>query len=82
MMLVFVKESGSTFFGGVKVRLGKDEAWDGNDPVVKARPDLFVDRPTVVRSSVEKAAAPVESASAVPGEKRSVAKKSAAKKKD
>ena len=80
-MLVFVKESGSTFLDGVKVRLAVDEAWDSSDPVVKARPDLFDDVPTVVRSSVEKAASPVEAATAVPGEKRSVAKKKSAAKK-
>lgn len=79
MSLVFVKESVTTIIGAGKLRLSKDEAWEADDPVVKARPDLFVDRPVVVRSSV--AAPVVESASAAPGEKRSVAKKSAARKK-
>jgi len=75
-MLVFVKESVSTFVADARVRLVADEAWDASDPVVKALPGLFADRPSVVRGSV----APVEAATAAPGEKRSVAKKSAAKK--
>lgn len=76
-MLVFVKESVSTFVGGARVRLVADEAWDASDPIVKAAPQLFADRPAVVRGSV---VAPVEAATAVPGEKRSVSKKPAAKK--
>ena len=81
-MLVFVKESVSTFVGDARVRLVVDEAWDASDPVVKALPGLFVDRPSVVRGSGAPVApvAPVEAATAAPGEKRPVAKKSAAKK--
>ncbi|MFI6681886.1 hypothetical protein [Kribbella sp. NPDC050470] len=47
----------------------QDEAWDADDPIVKARPDLFSDEPSVVRG-VRKPAAPVETATAEPGEKR------------
>jgi hypothetical protein len=49
----------------------QDEAWDADDPIVKARPDLFNDEPSVVRG-VRKAPAEesVETATAAPGEKR------------
>lgn len=49
----------------------QDEAWDADDPVVKARPDLFNDEPSVVRG-VRKAPVEdgVETATAAPGEKR------------
>jgi hypothetical protein len=55
----------------------QDEAWDADDPIVKARPDLFNDEPTVVRG-VRKAppAEPaVETATAAPGEKRTRARR-------
>lgn len=81
MSVVFVKESASTAVEGRRVRLQKDEAWDADDPVVKARPDLFVDRPERVMVSTEKparTASPIEQATAAPGEKRTT-KKSAAK---
>lgn len=49
----------------------QDEAWDADDPIVKARPDLFNDEPSVVRG-VRKPPPEdgVETATAEPGEKR------------
>jgi hypothetical protein len=52
----------------------QDEAWDADDPIVKARPDLFNDEPSVVRG-VRKVEAPVETATAAPGEKRTRARR-------
>ena len=56
--IVFVKSSASTVVDGKPIRLVKDEAWDGNDQVVAARPDLFNDLPERLRSSVEISSAP------------------------
>lgn len=67
------------------VQLEKGEAWDADDPFVKAHPDWFSDLPPVVRrttttsytaESADLAAPkkiveePVEAATAAPGEKR------------
>jgi len=56
--IVFVKSSASTVVDGKPIRLVKDEAWDGDDPVVAARPDLFNDLPERLRTSVEISSAP------------------------
>lgn len=45
------------------IRLTKGEAWDADDPFVKARQDLFDDEPPVVRGT----RGAVETATAVPG---------------
>ena len=50
--------------------LNLDEAWDDNDPLVKARPELFNAEPTIVRGQRKQADPPVEKATAAPGEKR------------
>lgn len=59
---------------GLKIRLSVGEAWAADDPFVKARPDLFMSVPFVVRRSepLRIADSPVESAVAVPGVKRQV----------
>lgn len=62
---------------GLKVRLSEGEAWWASDPFVKARPDLFVAVPSIVRGSRVVKSSPVsevEQATAVPGVKRSVKK--------
>lgn len=51
---------------GLAVRLVPGEPWDGDDPFVKQRPDLFRDVPDTVHRTV----APVEQATAQPGERR------------
>lgn len=51
------------------VRLHLGDPWHAADPFVKARPDLFNDDPP---SDTIRGAAPVEDASARPGEKRGV----------
>ncbi len=43
--IVFVKYSASTVVDGKPIRLVKDQAWDGGDHVVKARPELFNELP-------------------------------------
>lgn len=47
------------------------DAWDADDPLVKANPSLFSDTPPVVHSSFgRKTFDEVEQATAAPGEKR------------
>lgn len=48
---------------GMIVRLIEGQAWDANDPFVKARPQLFIFTNASTRSTVEKA-------TKAPGEKR------------
>lgn len=48
---------------GMIVRLVEGQAWDADDPFVKARPHLFIFTDAPTRSTVEKA-------TKVPGEKR------------
>lgn len=60
---------------GLKVRLTAGEAWAADDPFVKSRPHLFLSWPQLVRRTapVQPAvSAPVESATKVPGVKRTV----------
>lgn len=45
------------------VRLVEGQAWDANDPFVRARPQLFIFSDPPTKSTVEKA-------TSVPGEKR------------
>ncbi len=57
------------------VAINRGEAWDADDPVVRSHPDWFTDQPPDVRrssdqSTEESAEAPVEQATAAPGEKR------------
>lgn len=54
---------------GLLVRLAANEPWDADDPFVRARPDLFTDRPQL-RRTVDAPA--VESATKAPGERRAV----------
>jgi hypothetical protein len=51
---------------GLAIRLVPGEPWDADDPFVRQRPDLFRDVPDLVHRTV----APVEQATAGPGERR------------
>lgn len=82
MELVFANCTAWVGIGdGRTVQIIQDEAWFAGDPVVKARPDLFNDEPSIVRGTrpvpVETAAgdAGVEQATAAPGEKRTRTKR-------
>lgn len=61
--LVYGLVAAVTFVDGQRVRVVVDEAWDADDPVVKARPDLFTAAPSRVQTTVEQA-------TQAPGEKR------------
>lgn len=54
--------------GRLRVELHIDDVWDGDDPFVRTRPDLFSATPLRIHRTVP--IAPVEQATAAPGEKR------------
>ena len=54
---------------GVLVRLVANEPWAANDPLVLARPGLFVSVPSVVRRTAPELVK-IEKATKAPGEKR------------
>jgi hypothetical protein len=54
---------------GVLVRLVANEPWAANDPLVLARPGLFVTVPSVVRRTAP-GVVKVEKATKAPGERR------------
>lgn len=61
--------------GGGRVRVVKGSHWAADDPAVEARPELFSDDPRwgmQYTSEPDGYDAPVETASAAPGERRSV----------
>lgn len=64
---MYVYATATTIVGPGRVRIYEGEVWAADDPVVKAHPDLFSDTPSKLRRT---APAPVETASAAPGEKR------------
>lgn len=76
-MLKFAATTTSVRFGDAVVRLAQDDPWHADDPFVRARPDLFTDAPSRVFGvkGARAAAAPVEQATARPGEQRRVGAK-------
>lgn len=64
-MLKYAAATTSVNHGGIVVRLVAGDPWWADDPFVRARPELFNDRPAVIYGQ-----RPVEQASAAPGEKR------------
>jgi hypothetical protein len=69
MAVKYAKWSTSIVVDGWPVTIVEGDSWDGDDPVVRQNPDAFADEPTVVRRS-RPWEAPVEQATAAPGEKR------------
>ena len=65
-MYKYANTTGVVYENGKRLALEVDQIWNATDPFVKARPDLFSDAPDFVNSTV----APVEQATAAPGEKR------------
>ena len=51
------------------VIIKRGEAWDADDPIVKANPGLFSTDVAKARSTVMKPSRPVESSTRAPGEK-------------
>ena len=73
MAIVYALTSAVTSNDGGRIRIKEGEAFDSDHPTVKAHPDLFGDKPSKVRGSKPEPA-PVETATADPGEKRSTRK--------
>jgi len=67
---VFAVANVVTVWDGQKVVIQKGEAWWAADPFVRSRPDLFDREPTLVKARPRAQVPVVESADAVPGEKR------------
>lgn len=61
-------------FNGATVYLREGDAWQADDPLVKARPELFAEEPREARRN------PVEQATAAPGETRDVTRPKTTKK--
>jgi hypothetical protein len=49
--IVYSRADAVVAHAGQRIRLLPGEPWDAADPLVKAHPDLFVDRPSHVRTS-------------------------------
>jgi hypothetical protein len=59
---------------GSKIIVGVDEVYDDDHPYVRAYPSCFVDHDAGVIAAPKRRAAPVEAATAEPGETRDVVK--------
>ena len=68
-MLKFANCTTSMRYGERVVRVAQGDPWHADDPFVRAHPELFDDQPERVFGTVEREA-PVERATARPGEKR------------
>lgn len=69
-MFKFANSTTSVRFDGRIVRLAEGDPWYADDPFVVARPELFSDAPVRVYGVQGVTVAPVEQATARPGEKR------------
>lgn len=77
MRIVYANTSAVVAHGGLRIPIRTGEPWDGDDALVKAHPELFVDGPASVRSTRDPSGVidlPVERATAAPGEKRNTRK--------
>lgn len=68
--VVYAKTTGSVGTSHGVERIREGEPWDADDPTVIENPDAFTRGPARVRRSAGESA-PVEQATAAPGEKRS-----------
>ncbi len=73
MSVVYANTEGVVMWSQGQSPLVLGEVWDSEAPLVLERPDLFSEEPTLVRGrrATPLPSAPVESATARPGEKRS-----------
>lgn len=69
-MLKYARATTSVGHNGGLIRLTEGDAWYADDPFVKAHPTFFADIPPKVNSTEAR----VETATAIPGEKRGVKK--------
>lgn len=66
--VVYAAMSGLVLHDGQRIQLRENDPWDGNDPLVKARPELFSKQPIDIRTSGRAAPRRVEQATKAPGE--------------
>lgn len=73
MNVVYARSTTSVAHGGLRITLHAGEVWDATDSVVAAYPDHFSAKPITVRRFGGDGVidAPIEQATAAPGEKRS-----------
>jgi len=74
MNVVYATANASVSYRGAQVRIGKGSHWPADDPLVVQYPDLFSTDARyglVYTAEPDGYDAPVETASAAPGEKRS-----------
>ena len=69
-MFKFCRVAASVGWNGQLLALRANSVWPADDPFVKAHPELFADSPEMVETSSGARYAPVEQASAAPGERR------------
>jgi hypothetical protein len=75
MKIVYANKNAVVAHSGLRIVVRAGEPWDGDDPLVKSHPDLFVDGPASVRTTRDPSGVtdvPVERATQAPGEKRNV----------
>lgn len=74
MSIVFAAAACSVRHGAQVIRLQPGDPWAADDPFVMARPDLFASAPPFVHRTTAAGvvSAPVEQATAAPGERRIV----------
>jgi len=73
MTIVYAKSTVVLAHAGQRIPVRAGEAWDGNDPLVAQYPNEFTPAPRAVRVTTNPQGwdeAPVEAATATPGEKR------------
>ena len=67
--ITFAAITGSVRYGESTIRLVAGQPWDGDDPFVKQRPDLFDSTPSFVHRTAPTGVI-VEQATRAPGERR------------
>lgn len=66
---VYARNQLVAYIDGARVALEIDDVWDADDPIVKARPDLFAAEPRKVHRTTQPGGE-IETATTRPGEKR------------
>lgn len=67
---VYARNQLVAYVDGARIALEVDDVWAADDPIVKARPDLFSAEPRKVHRTTAQPGGEIETATARPGEKR------------
>ena len=68
-MYVYARNQLVAYIDGARIAMEADDVWAADDPIVKARPDLFSHEPRNVHRTTHPGGE-IESATVRPGEKR------------